>query len=281
MTQVTFLQAVVYGVVQGLTEFLPISSTAHIRIVPTLFGWQDPGAAFTANIQLGTLAAVLIYFFGDLRSTLRGWMRGLRSKEARQEAEYRLGWSILLGTIPIVIFGFLFKDAIEKDLRSLTVVAGGLIGMALLLAISERVGKKERGLSTVTLKDGLVVGLFQAMALIPGCSRSGSTITGALFSGFDRATAARFSFLLSLPAILLAGLYTTYEHRAEFAAQATELLVANVVSLAVGYACIAWLMKLLQSKSTMGFVIYRVILGAAILAAIFSGQLDPFAGMGR
>lgn len=273
------IQAIVYGILQGLTEFLPISSSAHIRIAPALLGWQDPGAAFTANIQLGTLLAVLIYFRKDLATTLRGWTASFGNADLRKTPEARLGWSIVFGTIPIIVLGVLLKDQIESTFRSLQIVAGMLIFFGLLMGVAEKVGKQVRSLDSIRPLDGLWVGMWQAIALIPGASRSGSTLTGALFLGLDRATAARYSFLLSIPSIFLAALYSTYSHREAFAAQVTPVLVANLVSFVVGYACIAFLMKFLQKNSTMVFVAYRVLLGVVILALIQSGQLSPLAGI--
>lgn len=266
-------RALVLGIIQGLTEWLPISSTAHLRLVPALMGWPDPGAAFTAVIQLGTLVAVLVYFWKDLVNVLTGWVGGLAKPEKRSSVEYKMGWGILVGTIPIVILGLLFKDQIENQLRSMHVIATALIAMGLLLAVAEKVGKKERDWEKVTFVDGLVVGLFQAVALIPGASRSGSTITGALFSGLERGTAARFSFLLSVPSVLGAAMLSIYSHRKEFADMGImPILVANVASFIVGYASIAFMMRLIQKQGTLPFVVYRIVLGIAIFATLSSLQ---------
>lgn len=274
------VEAIVYGIVQGLTEFLPISSTAHLRLLPVVMNRPDPGASFTAAIQLGTLVAVLLYFWRDLVAALTGWLRGLRGGEAAQTPEARLGWAIVVGTIPISIFGLLLKDRIETSFRSLYVVGAMLIVMGLLLAVADRRGRKERGMADVRALDGLWVGLWQAVALIPGASRSGSTITGALFAGFDRSTAARFSFLLSIPAILLAGVFNLAEHASVLlGSNLVPMLVANLFAFITGYASIAWLMNLLQKRSTMGFVVYRVLLGVALIALIAAGTLDPLAGL--
>ncbi len=273
------IQAIIFGILQGLTEFLPISSSAHIRILPALLGWPDPGAAFTANIQLGTLVAVLIYFWKDLSKVFSAWISSLGKGGEAQPPEAKIGWAIVIGTVPIIVFGFALKDQIETVFRSLSWVAGALIGMALLLGLAEKMGKQTRSLESVTWRDGLTVGLWQAMALIPGCSRSGSTITGALFAGFDRATAARFSFLLSVPSIFLAAVYTAYTHREVFSQMLMPLIVANLFSLVTGYLCIAFLMKFLQKNSTLVFIVYRVVLGLAILGMISGGRLDPLAGI--
>lgn len=274
------IQAVAYGVIQGLTEFLPISSTAHIRIAPALLGWEDPGAGFTAVIQLGTLLAVLIYFARDLGKALVGWTRSLTG-QAQDSPDARMGWAIFLGTIPIVVLGVLGKDYIKGDLRSLWVVAGSLIFMGVLMAAAELVAKKHRLLASVQTKDGLIVGFWQALALIPGMSRSGSTITGALFAGFDRPTAARFSFLLSVPSILAAGVKELYDERRHLLTgeMLMPTLVATVISFFVGYASIAFLMKFLQKRGIMPFVAYRVLLGVILIGLLVNGTLDPMAGI--
>lgn len=273
-------QAVVLGIIQGLTEFLPISSSAHIRIVPSLLGWQDPGAAFTANIQLGTLLAVLIYFWRDLARIFVGWTTSFGNPAKRGTSEAKLGWGIAIGSVPIIVLGYLLKDQIETSLRSLYVIAGMLIFMAILLAVAEKVSRKDRDLNSLTVKDGLIIGLFQAIALIPGASRSGSTITGGLLLGLNRETAARYSFLLSVPSIFLAAAYTAFKHRAEFSgAMLTPLIAANLCSFVVGYACIAFLINFLKTNSNAVFIGYRVVLGLGILALLAMGRLSEFAGM--
>ena len=272
------LEAIVYGIVQGLTEFLPISSTAHIRIVPSLLGWQDPGAAFTAVIQVGTLLAVLIYFWKDLVGVLRGWVKSFGGDRSTPEA--KIGWGIVIGTLPIVIFGFLFKDQIKSDaVRSLYVVATMLILMGIVLFAAEKLSLRRREFSDLTVKDGIWVGLWQAVALIPGASRSGSTISGALFAGLTRTTAARFSFLLSIPSILAAaGLELVQERKELMEAGVVPTLVATGISFIVGYASIAYLMKLLQTKSTMGFIVYRVALGVLLIVLLQTGKLNAMSG---
>jgi undecaprenyl-diphosphatase len=277
---VDLIQAIFLGIVQGLTEFLPISSTAHLRILPALLGWQDPGAAFTAVIQLGTLLAVLIYFRKELGAAFIGWVRGLKGGEAAQTHDARMGWAIFIGTIPIVVLGVLFNHKIESSLRSLHVIALSLIGMAILLLVSEYAGKRKKKLKDVRARDGLVVGLWQAVALIPGASRSGSTITGGLFDGFDRAAAARFSFLLSVPSVFGAALYELAKHHEAFGSSLLlPSLIANVFSFIVGYWSIGFLIKFLQSKRVVLFVAYRLVLGILILMLIQTGRLDPLAGI--
>lgn len=268
------IQALILGVVQGVTEWLPISSTAHLRVVPALLGWEDPGAAFTAVIQLGTLAAMLIYFREDLWRALRGLL-GLKAGSKKSKAEdVRLGWAIVMGTVPIVVCGLLFQRQIEGEWRSLTVIAWTLIGMGLVMAIAEWFGPKVRAMEDVTPLRGLWIGLWQALALVPGMSRSGSTISGGLFAGFDRPTAARLSFLLCVPSILAAGLKELYDERAHLLGVGlAPTLVATLVSFVVGYASIAWLMRFLQKHSTLVFVIYRVLLGGTILYLLSKGSL--------
>jgi undecaprenyl-diphosphatase len=277
---VGLIEAIVYGLLQGLTEFLPISSTAHIRIAPALLGWQDPGAAFTAVIQLGTVLAVLIYFAKDLGNALMCWARSLAGQN-RESVDAKMGWAIFFGTIPIVVLGILGQSAIKGSLRSLWVVAASLILMGILMAVAEKTAKKTRGIDTVRPTDGWVVGLWQAIALIPGMSRSGSSITGALFSGFDRPTAARFSFLLSVPSVVAAGLKELYDERHNLltGSMLTPTIVATAVSFVVGYASIAFLMKFLQKHGILPFVAYRIALGLILIALLASGTLDPMAGI--
>jgi undecaprenyl-diphosphatase len=200
-------QAIVLGTVQGLTEFLPVSSTGHLRIVPAFLGWEDPGAAFTAVTQLGTLAAVLLYFRKDLLRIARAWLASLRRPELRGELDARMGWYIILGTIPISIFGLAFAEQIESSARSLYLIGTTLIVLGLLLLAAERAARHDRPLAAINRRDAIVIGFAQALALVPGVSRSGATLTAGLFLGFDRPSAARYSFLLSVPAVVLSGLF--------------------------------------------------------------------------
>jgi undecaprenyl-diphosphatase len=272
----TPFEAVVLGLVQGLTEFLPISSTAHLRIVPALLGWQDPGAAYSAVIQLGTVGAVLVYFAKDLLALTRAFVKGLVDRQPFGTLESRLAWFVGLGTIPIGVCGLLFKKTIETSLRSLYVISGSLIVLAVVLFVVEKVASHRRTLNEMTLKDGLVVGLWQAVALIPGSSRSGTTITGALSLGFTRADAARYSFLLSIPATTLAGVFEL-KHLLE----ATEgpgvglLALGTAVSFGSGLAAIWGLLQFLRSRSTLVFVVYRVVLGVTLLGLLSAGVLSP------
>jgi undecaprenyl-diphosphatase len=264
----------VLGLLQGLTEFLPISSTAHLRIVPELVGWDDPGAAFTAITQLGTLVAVLAYFRTDLSRIARTWLRSLTRPRLRGELDARMGWYVIVATIPIGVFGFLFDDQVEEGARDLRLVAWSLILFGLVLWGADRWGAKNRPVEGITTRDGILVGLAQALALVPGVSRAGATITAGLALGLDRTAAARFSFLLSVPAVTLAGVY---ELRVVGDGSAgldiPTTIVATAVALVSGYACIAYLLRFLQSHSMMVFVVYRVLLGCAILLLLAAGRL--------
>ncbi len=261
--------AFVLGVVQGLTEFLPISSTAHLKVVPVLLGWGDPGVAFTAVIQLGSIAAVLGYFRRDLAEVGSGVARAFRHGQWN-DPPARLGVAIVLGTVPILLAGLAIKVLLPgyetSPLRSLTSIAIVSIVMALLLAVAELVGRRRRQLEAVTPRDGLLVGLAQALALIPGVSRSGSTLTASLFDGWQRSDAARFSFLLGIPAITLAGLV---ELKAAFGSVETGGVIPMLVGIAaaavVSWLAIAWLLRFLQQNSTWIFVAYRLLFGLVIL----------------
>ena len=271
----SILESIVLGIVQGLTEFLPISSTAHLRIVPAFLGWEDPGAAFTAVTQLGTMAAVLLYFRHDLLRILRASLRALRDPAARHERDARMGAYIVLGTIPIGIFGLLFKDQIETGARDLYLIGSALIVLGLVLLAAERAGSRERELDDIGLRDGVAMGAAQALALVPGVSRSGATISAGLFLGFDRAAAARFSFLLSVPAVVLSGLFELRDFVGE-GGDGTDiagLVVATVLAFVVGYASIAFLLRFLVTHSTRVFVAYRVLLGSAVLALAGAGLI--------
>lgn len=274
------IEAIILGIVQGLTEFLPISSTAHIRILPALLGWEDPGAGFTAVIQLGTLMAVLIYFKKDLLGILLGWCKWFLGGQHRGTPEAKMGWAILVGTVPIVILGVLFKDQIENELRSLYVIAWALIGLGALLLIAERLGKRQRKVQEATFRDGLWIGGWQAVALIPGSSRSGSTMTGGLFANFDRESAARFSFLLSVPSVFAAGIYSVVRHLSEVSGPLLgPIIIATLTAFVSGYWAIAFLMKFLQNNSLLPFVIYRFMLAVLILILLQQGVLTPMTGI--
>lgn len=271
----TIFEAIVLGIVQGLTEFLPISSTGHLRIVPAFAGWEDPGALFTAVIQLGTMLAVVIYFWRDLVRITGVWLSSLRRPERRGELDARMGWYIIIATIPIGVFGLAFNDQIETGARNLYLIGTVLIVLGVVLAIADAVGSRTRKLEDVTRSDAIWVGLAQAMALIPGTSRSGATITAGLFLGMERAAAARFSFLLSIPAVVLSGLYgltelVTGDDDVSF----TALAVATLFAFIVGYVSIAFLLRWLASHSTLIFVIYRIVLGTVVLALTAAGTIS-------
>ena len=275
------IEAIILGCVQGLTEFLPISSTAHLRIVPALLGWKDPGAAFTAVVQLGTLAAVLIFFRSDLLRALKGWARSFGKSKQEDLTDAKLGWAIFIGSIPIVILGLVFKNQIKSDaLRSLNVIGGMLILMGILLFVSDRIGTRKRMLGTVQPVDGLKIGLWQCVALIPGASRSGCTLTGAFLANFDRETAARFSFLLSIPSVLAAGLYEAFEARKDLQQMnLSAVLVATLVSFVVGYATIGFLLRFLHSRGPLPFIVYRVALGVGLILMVRFGLFQPLTGV--
>ncbi len=269
------LEAIVLGIVQGLTEFLPISSTGHLRIVPAFLGWEDPGAAFTAVTQLGTMAAVLLYFRKDLWGILVGFLAGLRRPEARSTLEFRMGALILIGTIPIAIFGFAFSDQIETSARSLYLIGTTLIVLGLVLAVADRVSTRTRELDSLGVRDGILIGFAQALALIPGVSRSGATMTAGLFLNFDRAAAARYSFLLSVPAVVLSGLFELRDiGGGEGSATVGATAIATLLAFITGYASIAFLLRWLVTHTMDVFVIYRVALGALVLALTASGAIS-------
>lgn len=278
LTQVNLFQAIVLGFVQGATEFIPISSTAHLKAVPVFLGWGDPGVSFTAVIQLGSIAAVLSYYWSDITQITQGMFKAIRNSDYDSQ-EFWLALGIGIGTIPIVIFGLLLKvfepAFYENTLRSMPSIALVSIVMALLLALAEYVGNQKRNFNDLTAKDGIIVGIAQALAIIPGVSRSGSTITAGLFNNLDRATAARFSFLLGIPAISLSGL-VELKGLIDTGAASSGLvsLIAALISSAVfSYLAIAWLIKFLQRRSTWVFVWYRLGFGVFILAALALGWI--------
>ncbi|MFW6359068.1 MAG: undecaprenyl-diphosphate phosphatase [Chroococcales cyanobacterium] len=271
--QYNLIQAVILGMVQGLTEFLPISSTAHLKAIPVALGWGDPGVALTAVIQLGSIVAVLIYFWQDLTDITLGTWRAIKTSNY-QANEFRLAVGIAVGTIPILFFGLLITvfvpDYDHSILRSTTAIAVASILMGLLLGVAEKICTHKRSYEQIGIKDGIIVGLAQTLAIIPGVSRSGSTITAGLFISLQRATAARFSFLLGIPAITLAGI-VGLKDVIDVGINGNELasvIVAVVSSAIFSYLAIAWLIRYLQQQSTWVFVWYRVILGLVILGAI-------------
>jgi undecaprenyl-diphosphatase len=280
----SWLESIVLAVVQGLTEFIPISSTAHLRIVPALLGWDDPGAAFSAVIQIGTLVAVLWYFWRDVVRILTAMLADLRRGRLASTHDARLGWMIAAGTLPIIACGLAFKTHIETTLRSLYVMSAALAGVAVLLAGAEwRVRRRRaegiegRNVGQIGWFDALVVGCAQAVALVPGSSRSGVTILGGLGCGLTREAAARFSFLLSIPSISAAGLYQLIEARDELLASSTQvakLSVALAVTAVVGYATIPWLLAFLRRRTTLVFIVYRLLLAGLLVYLLASGRIE-------
>ena len=269
---VELLKAVVLGTIQGLTEFLPISSSAHLRIYPAMFGWGDPGAAFTAVIQIGTELAVLLYFRKDIWRIGSMWLRSLFKPEYRGHLDARMGWFIVIGSVPIVLVGVLLKDVIEDDFRSLWIIGTTLIVLGLILGIADRVGSTRKELRDISLRDAVLMGVAQALAVIPGVSRSGATLSMGRFLGYEREAATRYAFLLAIPAVVGAGVFELKEipngHN-DYGWGPT--LVATVVSFVVGYAAIAWLLRYVTTRSYTPFVIYRVALGALTLALVAGG----------
>ena len=270
---ITYLEAVVLGVVQGLTEFLPISSSGHLRVVPALLGWGDPGASFTAVIQLGTMAAVVLFFWRDIVRIAGSWLRAIWTPALRGTQDTRMGWYVILGTVPIVILGVLFQDQIRTTARDLRIIGVTLILLGILLWAVDRFAPQRKDVEDLTLKDSLLFGLAQSLALIPGVSRSGATITAGRALSFDRETAARFSFLLSIPAVVLSGLFEMKDVGGDGAVPWGPTIVATVVSFAVGYASIAWLLRWLVHHSMLVFGVYRVVLGVLVLVLVGTGVL--------
>ncbi len=268
-----WFQAIILGMVQGLTEFLPISSTAHLKVIPVALGWGDPGVTFTAVIQLGSIVAVIWYFWQDLSQIVRGMFKAIQTSDYSSQA-FRLAMGIGLGTIPIIILGLALKvfvpDLDNSPLRSLTAIALASIIMALLLALAEKVGVHKRGFEQLSWQDGVLMGFAQSLALIPGVSRSGSTITAGLFMNLERSTAARFSFLLGIPAITLAGLVEAKDVLdAGLEKSIVFPLIIGIISSAIfSYLAIAWLIDYLKKQDTWLFVWYRLIFGVAILGSI-------------
>ncbi|MEV2277669.1 undecaprenyl-diphosphate phosphatase [Nocardiopsis sp. NPDC049922] len=274
----SLFEAIVLGLVQGLTEFLPISSSGHLRVVSALFGWPDPGAAFTAVSQIGTEIAVVIYFRKRIWAILSTWFRSLVNRELRADINARMGWYVIIGSIPIVVLGLLFEEQIDSVFRDLRLIALTLIVFGVILGIVDRYSRKYRSLEDLTISRGLTFGLFQALALIPGVSRSGGTITGGMLLGFNRKDAAEYSFLLALPAVFGAGVYKLTDIGGNEYAGWLATIVGTVIAGAVGFAVIAWLMKFISTHSFMPFVYYRVGLGILILTLVSFGVLSPQGG---
>ncbi|MCD9198028.1 undecaprenyl-diphosphate phosphatase [Aeromicrobium wangtongii] len=268
-----FFRAVVLGVLQGLTEFLPISSSAHLAIFPKFFGWDDPGAAYTAVVQIGTELAVLLYFWRDIWTIGSGWVRGVFSREARSEPEWRMGWFIIIGSLPIVALGLLLQDAIDREFRNLWVIGSTLIVLGIVLGIAERIGRKSRPIEDLTMKHAILLGFAQAGALVPGVSRSGATISMGLILGYERAAATRYAFLLAIPAVVGAGIFKLKDIGGDNTYGVGPTIVGTVVSFVVGLAVIHWLLKYVSTHSYTPFVLYRIGLGALVLILVGAGVI--------
>lgn len=269
------LRSVVLGLIQGLTEFLPISSSAHLAIFPQLFGWGDPGAAYTAVIQIGTELAVVLYFWRDIWTIGSGWVRGVFSAEARRAPEWQMGWFIIIGSLPIVILGLLLEDLIDREFRSLWIIATTLVVLGVVLGISEKVGRKNRAIEQMTMRHAVMLGAAQAAALVPGVSRSGATISMGLFLGYERQAATRYAFLLAIPAVVGAGVYKLKDiPGAENAYGTGPTIVGTVVSFVVGLAVIHWLLRYVSTRSYAPFVVYRIVLGLAVMGLLAAGVLS-------
>jgi undecaprenyl-diphosphatase len=274
---VSLIEAIVLGIVQGLTEFLPISSSAHQRIVPALLGWEDPGAAFTAVTQLGTETAVLIYFRHELWAVATTWLRSLRDARLRSHPDARLGWYLIVATIPIGIFGLAFEQQIETGARNLWLIGSTLVVFALVLGYADRRGRHERTIDALSTRDGVLIGLAQSLALIPGVSRSGATMSAGLLLGLQRPAAAKFGFLLAVPAVVISGVF-----QLQGIISGEEggdepfgyVALATAISFVVGYAAIAWFLRYLAHHSVRLFVIYRILLGATVLMLVAAGTIS-------
>jgi undecaprenyl-diphosphatase len=269
-------QVIVLAVVQGLTEFLPVSSSGHLAIVSRIFFSGDAGASFTAVSQLGTEAAVLVYFARDIVRIVKAWSRGLFVKSHR-DSDYRLGWYVIIGTIPICVLGLLFKDEIRSGVRNLWVVATAMVAFSAVIALAEFLGRQSRHIEQLNWRDALVVGVAQTLALVPGVSRSGSTISAGLFLGLDRELAARFGFLLAIPAVFASGLFSIPDafHPVTSGMSATgqQLLVATLIAFVIGLAAVAWLLRFLVRHSMYWFVAYRVVAGVTVLILLGYGTV--------
>ncbi len=273
----SWFEAIVLGLVQGLTEFLPISSSAHLRITAALAGWHDPGAAFTAVTQIGTEAAVLLYFRRDIGRIISTWVRSLGRRDLRSHPDARMGWLIIVGTIPIGVLGVTLKETIEGPFRDLRLIATTLIVLGVILAVADRFASQRLKLDDLSVRDGLLFGLAQSMALIPGVSRSGATITGGLLLGYTREAAARYSFLLAIPAVLASGIFELSGIGGSHVSWGPTI-VATLIAFAVGYAAVAWFLRYISTRSFTPFVVYRVALGVLILVLVGTGLLAPESG---
>ena len=271
---VSWLEAIILGIVQGLTEFLPISSSAHLLILSRLTGWGDPGAAFTAVTQIGTELAVIIYFRHDIVRIAKAWLRSLRDQSARSSIDARMGWYVIIGSLPILILGFLFRHSIETVARNLWLVAFNLIIFGIILGVCDALGRRTKKVDDLNARDGILYGLGQALALIPGVSRSGATISTGLALGYTRESAARYSFLLAIPAVLASGLFEALNIGSDTTAAWGPTLLATAIAFVVGYLVIAWLLRYLVSNTFLPFVIYRIALGLLLVILLMFGVVS-------
>ncbi|MGW2056263.1 undecaprenyl-diphosphate phosphatase [Streptomyces sp. NPDC001840] len=276
----SWFEAAVLGVLQGLTEFLPVSSSAHLRVFSALVGWGDPGSAFTAVTQLGTESAVLIYFRRDIAAIIRAWTTSLFIRERRKNPDARMGWFVIVGTLPIGVLGAAFQSSIETSLRDLRIIGTTLIVFGVILAVADRsrAVRYAKPIEELTFPQALGYGFAQALALIPGVSRSGGTISAGLLMGYSREAAARYSFLLAIPAVLASGTLELFKIGEGPSPAWGPTLLATGIAFAVGYAAISWFLKYISHNSFTPFVVYRIILGLAIVALVTAGVLAPGAG---
>ena len=273
MVPISWFEAIVLGLVQGITEFLPISSSALIFVVSQLLGWQDPGAAFTAVSQIGTELAVIVFFRRDIARIISAWARSLFTPALRSGIDARMGWYIIVGTIPIAVIGLIFSHQIETAARNLWLVSGTLIGFGIILGVADALGRHRLALANLNAKDGILFGLGQALALIPGVSRSGATISTGLALGYTREAAARYAFLLAIPAVVASGLYEATKIGSDPTVEWGPTILATVIAFVTGFAVIAWLLRWVTTRSYLPFVIYRIALGLLLIILLLTGVL--------
>jgi undecaprenyl-diphosphatase len=273
MVPISWFEAIVLGLVQGITEFLPISSSAHIFVVSQLLGWQDPGAAFTAVSQIGTELAVIVFFRRDIARIISTWARSLFTPALRSGIDARMGWYIIVGTIPIAVIGLIFSHQIETAARNLWLVSGTLIGFGIILGVADALGRHRLALANLNAKDGILFGLGQALALIPGVSRSGATISTGLALGYTREAAARYAFLLAIPAVVASGLYEATKIGSDPTVEWGPTILATLIAFFTGFAVIAWLLRWVTTRSYLPFVIYRIALGLLLIVLLLTGVL--------
>lgn len=274
-----YLEAILLGIVQGLTEFLPISSSAHLRIVSAMAGWGDPGAAFTAVTQLGTELAVLLYFGKDIVRIAKAWFASLPARRWPEDPDARMGWLVIFGSMPIVILGLLLENPIDSAFRDLRLIAINLIIFGIILGLVDRLSRSDRELDQLTVKHGIVYGFAQAMALLPGVSRSGGTITAGRLLGYSREAATRYAFLLAIPAVFGSGIYKLKDiGEGDGGTGWGPTIAATIVAFIVGYAVIAWLMRYLKTRSYTPFVVYRIALGVLVIVLVSVGAISPESG---